>query len=95
LDSVIGGGGVFVGGVAAALFKGRVVYRAPHLMPTLQAIVGGGIIGFAWALIPGGNDSMTLYLLPSLALNGIVAYASMFIALIAIEHMKLRSQTSS
>lgn len=89
-DSVIGAGAVFLGAFVAARYKGRFVMRPPHLIPTFQAVVGGLVIGFAWALIPGGNDSMVLFMLPSLALNGIVAYASMFAALIALEYMKKR-----
>lgn len=91
LDSVVGGVSVFAGGIAAALMKGRVLYRPPHLLPSLQALIGGTVIGFAWAHIPGGNDSMVLFLLPSLALNGIVAYVSMLLTLIAIEKGKLHA----
>jgi hypothetical protein len=90
LDSLVGGGAVFLGGLVAALYKGRVVVRPPHLLASLSAIVGGLVIGFAWAMIPGGNDAMVLYLVPSLALHGIVAYAAMFVTLIGIEWMKRR-----
>jgi toxin CptA len=89
-DSLIGAGAVFLGAYAAAYYKGRVAMRRPYLIPTFQAVVGGFIVGFAWSLIPGGNDSMVLYMLPSLALNGIVAYAAMFVTLIALEYMKKR-----
>ncbi len=89
-DSLIGAGALFLGSLAAAMYKGRVVVRPPHVVPTFQAIVGGLIMGFAWALIPGGNDSMVLYMLPSLALNGIVAYAAMFVTLMGLEVMKRR-----
>jgi Sulphur transport len=85
LDSLIGGVGLFLGGMAAALLNGRAAMRPPHLVPSIKAIIGGLIIGFAWALIPGGNDAMVLYLLPSLALNGIVAYVAMLASLIALE----------
>lgn len=89
-DSLIGAGALFFGALVAAMYKGRVVVRPPHVIPTFQAVVAGLIIGFAWALIPGGNDSMVLYMLPSLALNGIVAYAVMFATLIGLEVMKRR-----
>lgn len=88
LDSLVGAGALFVGGFVAGLYKGRFVVRPPHLIPSIKAIVGGLIIGFAWAFIPGGNDAMVLYMLPSLALNGIVAYVAMFLTLIGIEHLK-------
>jgi len=90
LDSLIGGGALFLGGMVAGLYNGRFIMRPPHLIPSIQAIVGGLIIGFAWALIPGGNDAMVLYQLPSLALNGIVGYASMLATLVAIEYARKR-----
>ncbi len=90
LDSVIGGGGLFLGGIAASLLSGRALMRPPHLAPSIKAFVGGLIIGVAWSFIPGGNDAMVLYQLPSLALNGIVAYAAMLVSLIALEHMNRR-----
>lgn len=89
-DSVIGAGAVFLGAFVAARYKGRFVMRRPYAIPTFQAIVGGLVVGFAWALIPGGNDSMVLFMMPSLALNGIVAYAAMFVTLIGLEYMKKR-----
>jgi len=87
LDSIVGAGGLFLGGFAASMLKGRAAMRPPHLVPSIKAVVGGLIIGFAWALIPGGNDAMVLYLLPSLALNGIVAYVAMLTTLIGLEKL--------
>ena len=52
-------------------------------------------MGFAWALIPGGIDAMVLYLVPSLALHGIVAYATMLTTLIGIESLKRRGLLST
>lgn len=90
MDSLIGAGAVFLGSFVAARFRGRFVMRRPYAIPTFQAIVGGLVVGYAWALIPGGNDSMVLFMMPSLALNGIVAYASMFASLLVLEYMKKR-----
>lgn len=90
LDSLVGGGGLFLGGIVASMSGGRLVVRRPHLGPSLKAVVGGLIIGFAWAMIPGGNDAMVLYLLPSLALNGILAYAVMLATLVYLEHLNMR-----
>ncbi|CAN0521558.1 unnamed protein product [Scytosiphon promiscuus] len=47
LDSAVGGLSVFAGGIAAALMKGRVVFRPPHLLTSIQAIIGGTVICFA------------------------------------------------
>ena len=51
--------------------------------------------GIAWALIPGGNGAMVLYLAPSLALHGIIAYLAMLTTLIGIESLKRRGVLST
>lgn len=90
LESFVGGGMLFIGAVTAGLAKGRMLVRPPHLVPSLRAAAGGLVIGVAWAFIPGGNDALVLYLLPSLALNGIVAYGAMLATLIFMEYLKKR-----
>jgi uncharacterized protein len=85
LETIVGSAALFLGGMAAAGYHGRFVFHAPHLVPALQSLIGGVIMGFAWALIPGGNDAMVLYLVPSLALHGIIAYFAMLTTLIGIE----------
>jgi uncharacterized membrane protein YedE/YeeE len=88
LATVAGSVALFLGGIAAALLRGRFVIRAPLLRRSVQALIGGAIMGFAWALVPGGNDAMVLYLLPSLAIHGIIAYAALLATLIGLEILK-------
>ncbi len=88
LDTVVGSAALFLGGIAAAGYHGRFALRRPHLLRSLQSIVGGTIMGFAWALVPGGNDAMVLWLVPSLAFHGIIAYAAMLGTLIGLETLK-------
>jgi hypothetical protein len=95
LETIVGSASLFLGGLAAAGYHGRFVFRAPHPLPALQSLLGGTIMGFAWALIPGGNDAMVLYLVPSLALHGIVAYLAMLATLIGIESLKRRGVLST
>ena len=64
LETIVGSASLFLGGIAAAGYHGRFV-SAPHPVPSLQSLLGGTIMGFAWALIPGANDAMVLYLVPS------------------------------
>jgi hypothetical protein len=90
LETIVGSSSLFLGGIAAAGYHGRFVFRVPHPLPALQSLIGGVIMGFAWALIPGGNDAMVLYLVPSLALHGIIAYFAMLTTLIGIESLKRR-----
>lgn len=95
LETVVGSASLFLGGLAAAGYHGRFVFRVPHPLVALQSLMGGAIMGFAWALIPGGNDAMVLYLVPSLALHGIIAYAAMLVTLIGIESLKRRGLIST
>ena len=74
--TIVGSRSLCFGGIAAAGYHRRFVFRAPYPLPALQSLIGGVIMGFAWALIPGGNDAMVLYLGPSLALHGIIAYSA-------------------
>jgi hypothetical protein len=43
-----------------------------------RSLVGGATMGFATILVPGGNDTLLLSALPSLAAHGAVAYLTMF-----------------
>ncbi len=90
LETVVGSAALFLGGFAAARFHGRFVVSAPHPGRSIQALIGGAIMGFAWALVPGGNDAMVLYLLPSLAMHGVVAYLALLTTLIGLEILKRR-----
>ena len=95
LETIVGSASLFLGGLTAAGYHGRFVFNAPHPLPALQSLIGGIIMGFAWALIPGGNDAMVLYLVPSLALHGIIAYLAMLGTLIGIESLKRRGVLST
>ena len=95
LETIVGSASLFLGGMAAAGYHGRFVFSAPHPLPALQSLIGGVIMGFAWALIPGGNDAMVLYLVPSLAVHGILAYLAMLTTLIGIESLKRRGVLST
>lgn len=95
LETIVGSASLFLGGIAAAGYHGRFVFRAPHPLLSLQSLLGGTIMGFAWAMIPGGNDAMVLYLVPSLALHGIVAYLAMLATLVGVEILKRRGVLST
>lgn len=81
---VVGSFAVFAGAMFAALLGGRFALRWPQPLASVRCLIGGAVMGAAAALIPGGNDVMLLYAVPSLALNGIVAYVVMFATLIGL-----------
>lgn len=72
---------VAAGGVVAAWQYGSFDLRRPHLLTSLRCMSGGTIMGASAAIIPGGNGTLLIHGLPSLAPHAIAAYAAMTAAL--------------
>ena len=66
-----------VGGFVSVALAGRFKLKAPTLQTSIGAIIGGFLMAFGITMIPGGNDSIVLFLLPSLVPAGLLAYATM------------------
>lgn len=73
-----------IGGVAAAMSGGRARLRRPQSLQVVRSLFGGGIMGIAGFLIPGGNDVLLLAGVPSLSVHALVAYGTMLIVQIGI-----------
>ena len=69
------------GGVTAALRTQSFELRAPKFIIAMRCLMGGTIMGASAAMIPGGNGTMLVHGLPSLAPHAIAAYTSMTIVL--------------
>lgn len=73
---------LFIGGaVAGAITAGRFTLVAITRRALLRRLAGGFAMGFAAALVPGGNDKMLLVDIPSAHWGGILAYLGMITAL--------------
>ncbi len=68
---------LFAGALAGARLAGRVRLQWPTLQRALRCAVGGLVMGFGAALVPGGNDSLLLWAIPGLSAYGALAYAIM------------------
>lgn len=68
---------VILGGITAALRSGDFTLQWPGLTGYLRSFTGGAIMGASAALIPGGNGTLLIHGLPSLAPHAIAAYAAM------------------
>ena len=75
--TIVGPLGALAGALAAAALGGRFALRAPSGVQLGRSLIGGGIMGFAIILVPGGNATLLLSALPSLARHGVLAYLSM------------------
>jgi hypothetical protein len=68
---------LFAGAIGGAVLAGRFNLQRFKLRPALRCLAGGAIMGCGAALIPGGNDSLLLWVIPGLALYGVWAFGMM------------------
>ena len=81
------------GAVAGALFGGGFVPAFGPLALWLRCLAGGALMGVGATLVPGGNDTMLLVGLPLLLPSFAVAYAAMFVVLVALAQFGVRSRS--
>ncbi|TRD14215.1 YeeE/YedE thiosulfate transporter family protein [Palleronia caenipelagi] len=74
---------VVSGGITAALRSGKFRLQHPALTSLFRPVTGGIIMGTSAMIIPGGNGTVLLYGVPSLAPHAIAAYGTMVATLIA------------
>jgi hypothetical protein len=68
---------IFAGAISSALVSGQ-FHRAPFSpLKSLRCLLGGALMGYGAAHVPGGNDTLLLWAIPGLALYGLAAYALM------------------
>lgn len=72
---------VVIGGMTAAIRYHDVHVQRPRPVTALRCLAGGTIMGAAAAVIPGGNGTLLVHGLPSLAPHAIAAYLAMTVAL--------------
>lgn len=74
-------GALIFGAVVAAWKTHRLKLRKPGFLPLLHRLVGGSLMSFSAMVIPGGNDVLLLYGIPSLAPHAFIAYSIMLLVL--------------
>lgn len=72
---------VVLGGITAALRYRDFDLRRPDPKPALRCLTGGAVMGASAAIIPGGNGTMLVHGLPSLAPHAMAAYLAMTVVL--------------
>ena len=75
--TIIGPLAVLAGAFTAAVLGGRLIVGTISMAQLGRSLAGGATMGFATILVPGGNDTLLLSALPSLAMHGAVAYLAM------------------
>ncbi|MEP6588787.1 MAG: YeeE/YedE thiosulfate transporter family protein [Polaromonas sp.] len=79
---------LFLGMLASSLRRGTFQLRGWKAMQCWRSMLGGLFMGLGSALIPGGNGTVILVLIPTLSLQALVGFLSM-LAGIALILMRL------
>jgi len=70
---------LFVGAIFSSMLRDRFHPHFSGLVPSFMHFIGGLFMGLGANAVPGGNDSLVLWVIPSSALHGIIAYAVMLV----------------
>ena len=74
-----------IGGAAAAAAQARTFrWSLPGAVDVLRTLVGGALMAFGAAIIPGGNDSLLLAAIPAGSASGALAYGLITLATLAL-----------
>lgn len=79
---------LIAGGIYAARRSGRFRWKRPMPYKFITRISGGAMMSLAAANVPGGNDVLLLYGIPSVAPHAIAAYGAMMVVLLVIFRIK-------
>src|SRR5258708_36460367 len=88
----LSGGGAVLSAWLGSSFR----WVTPRPRRVVQHVVGGVLMGIGARAVPGGNDLLLLWVIPSLAVYGVVAYlvTTATIATVHVTATMLRSNTT-
>lgn len=75
---------LFVGMVVSSVQRGQFKWRGPTFMLGWRNLLGGGLMGIGGALVPGGNDTVLLVLMPTLSLQALASFGSMLVGIYGV-----------
>jgi hypothetical protein len=81
---------LFAGATAIALFRGRFHYIPPNPRIMLREGIGGALMLIGAVLIPGANDALSVYGVPSGSPNAVTGFVLMFAVMVALLGLKRR-----
>jgi hypothetical protein len=79
---------LFAGAAAVAWWKDRFRYIPPSPRTMLREGVGGALLLVGAILIPGANDALSVYGVPSGSPNAVAGFALMFVVMIGLLALK-------
>ncbi|SEK29571.1 hypothetical protein SAMN05216604_10222 [Pseudomonas agarici] len=77
-------GSLILGAIVAARKTRKLIVRKPQPLPFFRKLAGGSLMSFSAEIIPGGNETLLLHGIPSLAPHALIAYAAMLVAVIGL-----------
>lgn len=74
---------LFVGMLASSLHRGSFRWRWPSPRNWLRRSLGGVLMGAGGAMVPGGNDTLILVLIPTLSIQALASYLALLAGITA------------
>lgn len=68
---------LFVGMLASSFHRGSFIWRWPTINNWQRRVLGGLLMGSGGALVPGGNDTLILVLIPTLSAQALASYVAL------------------
>lgn len=68
---------LFVGMLTSSFHRGSFSWRWPNMNNWQRRVLGGLLMGSGGALVPGGNDTLILVLIPTLSLQALASYVAL------------------
>lgn len=75
---------LFAGMVLSSVQRRQFVWRGALPMMGWRNVLGGGLMGMGGALVPGGNDTVLLVLMPTLSLQALASFLSMLVGIYGV-----------
>lgn len=88
-------GALICGAIVAARKTRRLKFRKLRILPFSRKLAGGSLMSFSAAIIPGGNETLLLHGIPSLAPHAIIAYGVMLVVLVGLFKFNQKAQAHS
>lgn len=75
---------LFGGMVVSSVQRGQFEWRGTQSLISWRNMLGGGLMGIGGALVPGGNDTVLLVLMPTLSLQALASFGVMLLGIYVV-----------
>lgn len=75
---------LFIGMVVSSVQRRQFALRVSPSWLSWRSMLGGGLMGMGGALVPGGNDTVLLVLMPTLSLQALASFVAMLVGIYGV-----------